>query len=286
MMNRRGMTDQWLRITLVLAFLVSLAIVRPGAAQTTPTLCSDGYALWADRRIGTEVLTVGGSENVIAGLTRSNADLRISGSKNSFSGAVRYATQFQDAGGENVYPTPQQLAPSDPPLSYALADYQPGGAAAVVAQSAGRYTLVNGDFEVSEPTTLNGLYYVTGNAELSASDVRGTFTIVAAGRIEVSGSSHDVQPYVGGLLFFANAQTGDDEVIKLAGSDSSLRGVIYGPRGKVALSGSTNTISGTVLGDTLELSGSKLRISFNAAYCPVAPAPGMFRAYLPLLIGP
>ncbi len=158
----------------------------------------------------------------------------------------------------------------------------------MAAQAAGRYTVVNGDFEVSEPTTLNGLYYVTGNAELSASDVRGTFTIVAAGRIEVSGSQHDVRPYADGLIFFANAQTGDAEVIKLAGSNSTLRGVIYGPRGKITLFGSTNTISGTVLGDTLELSGSKLQISFNAAYCRVVvgPAPGPYRAYLPLVIGP
>jgi hypothetical protein len=267
---------------------VLLSPMRPGAAQTTPALCSDGYALWANNRTQAETLTMGGSENVITGISRSNADLRISGSKNTFNGAVRYATQFQDGGDQNVYPTPQQLAPSNPPLVYTLADYQPGGSAAVAAQAAGRYTVVNGDFEVSEPTTLSGLYYVTGNAELSASDVRGTFTIVAAGRIEVSGSNHDVRPYAGGLLFFANAQSGDEEVIKLAGGDSTLRGVIYGPRGEIELSGSTNTISGTVLGDTLELSGSKLQISFNAAYCPdpVAPAPGPFRAYLPLLVGP
>jgi hypothetical protein len=221
---------------------------------------------------------------VISGISRSNADLRISGSKNQFSGAVRYATQFQDGGGENVYPTPQQVGAGAAPVSYALADYQPGGSAAQAAQAAGRYTLVNGDFEVSEPRTLSGLYYVTGNAELSASDVRGTFTIVAAGRIEVSGSTHDVRPYANGLLFFANGQ--GDDALKLAGSDSTLRGVIYAPRGQVEASGSSNVIAGLVLGDTLELSGSKLRISFNAAYCPVAPAPGSFRAYLPLLVGP
>lgn len=258
---------RWSLVTLALLMLLGLAPARPSAAQGAPAQCSSGYALWANGQGRDETLDISGSSLTINGRVRSNADLRISGSSSQISSAVEYVTTFEDSGDSNRYPTPTRVAAALPPLSYSLATYATGGAAATAAQAAGRYRLISGDFEVSEPTTLDGLYYVTGDAKLSASDIRGSFTIVAAGTIDVSGSNLRATPYVSGLLLFAGKREVGAAVIKLAGSDSELRGAIYGPGGTVELSGSNNRIDGIVLGEALKLNGSSLRISFDQSVC-------------------
>jgi hypothetical protein len=258
---------------LALLLLLSLALPQPGAAQPGPAACASGYALWANGQSRDETLDISGSTIAIAGKVRSNADLRISGSNNRIGGTVEYVTAFDDGGDSNSYPAPTRVAAGAPPLAYTIAAYRPGGSAAVAAQSAGRYTVISGDLDVAEPRVLEGLYYVTGDAKLSASTITGSFTIVAEGAIDVSGSSIRATPFADGLLLFANKREAGASVIKLAGSNGELRGVIYGPGGTVELSGSDNTLAGVILGDALKLNGSNLRISFAGEYCPGSPAP-------------
>lgn len=265
------------RVQPVLALLIGLALVlwpAPPAAAQAPA-CTSGYALWADGRSGDETLTISGSSNTVTGATRSNADLRISGSSNSLSEGARveYVSAFQDGGDQNRYPAPARVAASEPPVSYDIAAYRPGGAQATAAQAAGLYTQVTGDLDVSEPRALSGLYYVTGDAKLSASNITGAFTVVAEGAIDVSGSQIRATPYAGGLLLFSAKREAGASVIKLAGSDSDMGGIIYGPGGTAELSGSNSRIAGVVLGLALKLNGSNLRISFAAEYCSGAPAP-------------
>jgi hypothetical protein len=258
---------------ILIGLVLSLLFPLPSAAQTSPISCASGYALWANGQGRDDVFALSGSTNTVSGAVHSNADLRISGSSNRISGAVEYVTIFQDSGDSNIYPSPARATVAQPPIAYALADYRPGGAAATAAQAAGRYRAITGDLDISDSTVLDGLYYVTGNAKLSASNLRGTFTIVAEGTIDVSGSSLQATPYAGGLLLFAGKREVGASVIKIAGSGSDLRGVIYGPGGTVELSGSNSSISGIVLGDALKLNGSSLSISFAGAYCPGATAP-------------
>ncbi len=254
---------------LVLVLLVAMFPSTSAAQlQTMDVTCSSGYALWANGQSRDDRLVISGSTNRITGITHSNADLRISGSDNRITGAVEYVTLFEDGGDNNTYVAPTQVAVSTPPLGYAITDFQPGGIIAEAARSVGRYTVITGDFDVSEPGTLNGLYYVTGDVKLSASDLQGTVTIVAEGTIDVSGSSHRLRAFVNGLLLFSAKDDAGAEVIKLAGSNSRLRGVIYGPRGTVELSGSNSTITGIILGDALTVNGSNLAITFDRDYCP------------------
>lgn len=254
-------------VGLVSLLVASLAAPRTPVAAAAP-VCADGYALWANNRAGSDVLSISGSSSSAGGAVRSNADVRLAGSNNRFSGAVIYASSFEDGGDANTYPAPRREAAAAPPVAYDIAAYRPGGAAAEAARAAGRYTVVNGDLDVAEPRTLNGLYYVTGNAKLSASELRGAVTVVAEGEIDVSGSLQQLGPYSGGLLLFSNKNAPGAAVIKLAGGDSVLQGVIYAPGGMVELSGSKNRVAGLILGDTLKLSGSELQITFAAEHCP------------------
>jgi thermitase len=257
-----------LRIAGLLSLLVaSLATPRVQLVSAAP-VCADGYALWANNRTQSEVLSISGSNTTVGSAMRSNADVRLSGSNNRISGAVIYTSSFEDGGDANSYPAPRREAAAAPPVAYDIAAYRPGGAAAEAARAAGRYTVVSGDLDLAEPRTLDGLFYVTGNAKLSASQLRGAATVVAEGEIDVSGSLQQLGPYSGGLLLFSNKSAPGAAVIKLAGSDSALQGVIYGPGGMVELSGGKNRVAGLILGDTLKLSGSELQITFAAEHCP------------------
>lgn len=258
----------WRMATLLALLLSTLALPSHSSAQTAPAQCTSGYALWANGEGRDETLVISGSGNTISGAARSNADLRISGSNNRINGPVEYVSTFQDGGDSNSYPAPARVTAAQPPVNYTIADYRPGGTFAADAQAAGRYRVVSGDLDVSEPTVLNGLYYVTGEAKLSASAISGSFTIVAEGAIDVSGSELRATPFSNGLLLLSNQRERGAAVIKLAGSNSDLRGVIAGPGGTVELSGSNSRISGLVLGDALKLNGSDLRISFDATVCP------------------
>lgn len=273
MSNPNRQSPLWRLALAVVLLLLSVTSPRPAAAQADQASCSDGYALWANGQGRDETLTISGSTSTITGKARSNADFRISGSNNTISGAVEYVTLFDDGGDANTYPSPSRVSATSAPVRYTLADYQPGGRLAEEALSEGRYTRVDGDLDVSEPRTLSGLYYVTGDAKLSASNITGTFTIVAAGAIDVSGSTIQATPYADGLLLFSGKREVGASVIKLGGSNSSLAGVIYGPGGTVELSGSDSTISGLIIGDALKLNGSDLRISFDSAHCPDAAPP-------------
>lgn len=274
---------------LALLLIVSLFALPSVAAQPAATTCSAGYTLWANGQDRDETLLISGSNNTINGAVRSNADLRLSGSDNRISDAVEYVTLFEDGGDRNLYPQPLQVAAAPPPVAYNIADYRPGGAQAVAAAAAGRYTVVNGDLDISEPVVLNGLYYVTGEAKLAASDISGVYTVVAEGAIDVSGGNVRGTPYADGLLLFSNQRERGTEVIKMAGSDADLRGVIYAPGGSVEFSGSNNRFAGIALGDALTLNGSSLSIAFAAEYCPnttpppTSPAPTV-RVFLPYVI--
>ncbi|MFV9504653.1 MAG: hypothetical protein AB4911_08810 [Oscillochloridaceae bacterium umkhey_bin13] len=258
----------WRVMLTVMLTMGLLAAPRAVMAQSPAIVCTSGYALWANGTGRDETMMISGSDNEIEGLVRSNADLRLSGSNNRITGIAEYVTRFEDGGDNNRYDGPTRVSVSLPPVSYQIADYRPGGIIATAAQAIGRYRTITGDFEVSEPTTLSGLYYVTGDVKLSASNIRGEFTIVAEGTIDVSGSDLEARPFADGLLLLSNKQGSGEPVIKLAGSDLELRGSVSGLGGMVELSGSDIEIKGMVLGEMLKLNGSDLELSFDAAFCP------------------
>jgi hypothetical protein len=269
------------RSAVVVCLLLCTLLVQPAVAQNAAAVCTDGYALWADSTTTADTFSFSGSTADINGAVHSNAEIRISGSNNRIGGRVTYATTFADSGDGNSYPAPAQAAPGGPPLQYDIADYRPGGSAALAAQNAGRYTAISGNMDVPSGAVLQGLYYVGGNAKLGAGAISGAVTIVAEGTIEVSGSNQQLTPYADGLLLLANKREPGAQVLKLGGSDNILRGMIVAPGGGVELSGSGNSLTGAVVGSTLKLSGSALRIAFSSAYCPGQSQPDVAEAYAP-----
>jgi hypothetical protein len=257
-----------------LQFVLALLIAASGLAVSAPPtlaapladddddVCVAGYAVWADNRSDARAVDWSGSNNLVVGVVSSNSGVTISGSNNELDGDLEYVTSLTISGSDNSLPTAAQVAAGEPPQRYRLADYQPGGRAALEAGE--DYTLVSGDLEVSGGE-LEGLYYVTGDAKLSGGEISGRYTIVAEGTIEVSGSEVRGTAFSDDLLFFAAEEAVGDPVLKLSGSDGVYRGAAYVPDGMIELSGSSLTVFGSLIGDTVRLNGSDLDLLCGSA---------------------
>ncbi len=159
---------------------------------------------------------------------------------------------------------------------FVLAAYDTGGSAAVAAGA--QYWRVDGDIDGSYIENLgDGLYYATGDILLNSSDVDLDVTLVAEGRVTISGSGQQLRPFLNGLLIFAaQPYSGIDQcdkfVVSLGGSDQNWFGLIYGPNGLIEMSGSTNaTLTGSLIGYSVRLNGSSITIVADPDLFPAEP---------------
>ena len=224
-----------------------------GSRWMTVQVLQKKYAIWANSADGKAIQWSGGNAQ-ITGNVHSNGGIKISGSNNAIDGTVYYVSSLVISGSRD-HCTSSQTVPLRPmPVQYDLSAYQSGGTA---TQAAGKYQCINGNFSVSKSNTvLDGLYYVKGNVNLSGSNIKGAFTIVAEGTISISGSGMNCTAYSGDLLFFSNGAS-----LSISGSNSTLGGIIYVPLGQINISGSNSAISGSLFADRFALSGSKTKIT-------------------------
>lgn len=231
------------------------------------------------------------SNTLILGDVHSNHDIHIGGHVNSIQGKVTYVSSvdappgnvaYDPAPPANPFPTP----PESYPIAYSLSDFAPGGSAAVAADGYGEYAHSNGRIDISwlrangwyDPETGRlrpGLYYSSDSIDLNADHLEGSHvTFVSPGRITLSGSLHELSPYVDGLLLFSGMSRSGGSAcstpaIRLSGSQNVWSGVMFAPSGLIQISGaSSSTFDGSLIGLTLALNGSSLLLEVNPAYLP------------------
>ena len=257
---------RWVAFVATLALMLvglpaqsALASPRPGGAHQT----GGGIALWADRDAGSGGLVWSASSTVAQGLVHSNRDLRVSGSKNSLLAGTEHGRQLRVTGSKNVIDPPAtKVAPSGLPVTFDIADYRPGGAA---AQAAGA-DYIDGTAECASNGTWGwhsnkaqiptGLYYVPCDVVISGARITGSFTLVTEGTIDISASSLELGPaFTDDLLLFSNSTA--DHALKIAGSGSTFDGLLYTPGGGTMLTGSKHDVRCTILADTIDIKGSK-----------------------------
>lgn len=240
----------------------------PEIARFCKDNCGTGpfyAAVWADSSTTADAVNVSGSGNGVNGRTHSNKGINISGSNNSFIGGTTYVSSLTNTGSFNVFnPAPKQVTTKAMPITFNLADYAPGGVEALAAQADGnRYHYVSGTFSVNNSgTVLDGLYYVTGTVQLNAYQISGTYTVVSASTIAITGSSGNSQAYASNhkLLYFSNSSS--NSAIAIGGSSNIFSGAIYAPLGKADTTGSNNAlINGTIIANRTRLAGSYTTIS-------------------------
>jgi len=243
---------------------VNEVIITATIENSTPV--APDYVIFANSTTCPNTIYWGSSGTTIGGDTHSNNDIYISGSPNKvMTGTLEYVVTV--TGTEKVdfktSPNPVASTVMTWPVSYDINDYAPGGSIANQAQAEGKYHYIEGDLAVSGQTSLDGLYYVTGNVRINSSSSPLTMTIVTEGTINpVNATNAEYTAYTDdGLLFFSNANTPtpdcEEEVIRVTGGNKVLHGDFYAPYGQIYLSGAGNE-DVKLLGHTIEFQGSGL----------------------------
>jgi hypothetical protein len=238
-----------------------------------------------------------GSTTHVIGDVHTNRDLKVGGSSNTTEGQATYVTSVDAPPDKMTYVpaagNPTQVGVQPYPVTFDINNYKPGGSRAVAAGA--NYYSFTGEIDMGKLKDLGlwndttktldpGLYYATGNIKLNDSDMNGngvTF-VSATGEIDVSGSNHNLSPWEPyKLLLFSNHQKAsplsnssncNSPAVKMSGSTHIWGGIVYAPTGLIEMSGSTNTtLTGSLIGYTVKLSGSDLTIQSDPDCCNLDP---------------
>lgn len=206
-------------------------------------------------------LRITGSGTSVTGAVHSNADIEITGSKTRLDPGAEYATTLTVRGSGHQVPEPRKVAPTGAPVTAEVADYRPGGPAALNAGSA--YHAIpatsckNGKWSVTAAAVPSGVVYVPCAVSITGSG-RITAQVVAEGSISVTGASLIIGPDTGAPALIS-AATGDNAV-HIAGAGSQIRGAIQARNGQVALTGAAIVLRCGVTAHSIALTGSQTRV--------------------------
>ena len=217
------------------------------------------WVIWANSQTRNNTVQITGAGHRIYGGIHSNYKIKVSGAGNWIYGAVEYVGSYSESGAGNGF-TPG--APDNPvqgqvaefPITWDIADFQPGGERALAA---GDDYYVHGTWSVSGAgeVVTPGLHYCTGKVSFSGAGLVGeNVTVVSESTIDVSGAGISFTPYEPGLTFFSPKDS-TSNVISISGSGNA-GGSAYAPNGKVSLTGAGGTLSGVFVGDVVNISGS------------------------------
>jgi hypothetical protein len=226
--------------------VVTLPVAADGYAilATAPAVCGNGVQL-------------SGSEIDISGNVRSNGNINISGSQIAVHGAISYGGSGHVGHGviaDSVTHSPLPVAAVVPWL---LADFLPGGR----WSSLPGYTAHLGSWTVSGGGAAPGIHYVAGDVTISGDAPALTgVTIVATGRIQVSGSAKISPARADMPALFSAGGSCWNSGIGLSGSKIEWSGVIAAPNGVVQVS-SSKVDGGRIIGGSVQISGSDIELS-------------------------
>jgi hypothetical protein len=162
------------------------------------------------------------------------------------------------------------------PFEVDIADYQPGGAAALAAGPDYHNLSPLGGNAFAREVEQNwvgpdgkiipGIYYTSGAPRLP--DLSGDAVMfVAQGEITASGGTdldaYDDTTLANDIVLFSNAggESCGNRAIRISGSDIAWTGVLYAPHGQVDLSGARgSTFDGSIVAWEIDFSGSDLTV--------------------------
>jgi hypothetical protein len=221
-----------------------------------------------------------GSTITITGDVHTNGELYVGGSSNTVIGQGTYANAIDAPSSKLTWVpnvnNPTKVPARDWPIWFDFATYQSAGglpnyfsagsskidAGWLRSNGTPRYLDAAGNLRT-------GIYYTAGEIDISDSNIKGTATFVAGGRITLGGSTNDVKAYHKMLLAFSNYDAGTscgDPGIKMSGSGQQWQGIVFAPRSMVELSGSSNSsFEGTIVARTIRLNGSSLQVKWDGS---------------------
>lgn len=249
--------------------------------------------LWAGSRTCGDTINWTGAEGTIEGGVFSNNEIKSGGGGqgNTIIGDSQAVNFIQESQGGNTtwYPAPQTgVPPQEDPLRnhFFISDFAPTGRYGMQAQSEGLYKAIlttaddpdmksNGTWDPRNGRVLDGLYYVEGNVSIGAGVNYGVhgITIVATGQISFSGGTA-MHYYMDGFLLVSGYQATNcgTDAVSISGATNYWYGVIYAPGGGVKVSNSSMQVTGMIIADRIDFSGSRLDIIADPDVLPPIPA--------------
>ena len=257
------------------SFTVSISVVDDDGGTATTSVSSFSVivpvAIWANSNSTDAAMEATSGAVTFEGLVHTNDDLRVRGGPKTFHGPVEYVRTLDVGGVAATFDTPPtQVAVAPFPIRFNIADYRPGGRAAVEAGSA--YHDVSsacgttGVWQVNGNTLASGIYYATCAVKLNGNPIGGTITVAAEGDITVSGSGAFFDPYVDGLLFLSNSNS--TSAIRIDAANSTFFGYSFAERGRIVLTGSGDKVYCGILADRIDISSQTLLVHGSACSRP------------------
>lgn len=241
-----------------LAAGLPLAASSPaGAAPTTR------ISLWA-MSASADALSFSRSIVKTNGLVHSEGAISIKKSKGKLTGGVEYgSTLTRKATKIKFRPAAVKVVPGQGhPAGPVIADYRPGGAAAVAADS---YTAVDpadctdGSWSPSRKVTFTGIVYVPCNLAITGGKNRSIdATFVAEGKILVSGTRLTVGPAAAGPSLVSGA-TGASAIL-VKGAKVTTRGIVFAPAGQVRIAKTASVLICGVQAQTIAVTRSSVKV--------------------------
>jgi hypothetical protein len=220
------------------------------------------YAVFA--KSTTEELAITGGSNLISGTVHTNQDLKLAGNQDVIKGAAEVVGGVKIAGKGDAVGSTVNAKVADFPFVPQVAGLTP------TFSFTGDVDLNSRPEVWSAPGRLKpGVYVATGNLQVSGKGLLGTVTLVGAS-VGIHCQTGSLTAASRGILAYATGPQG----VEISGSHNVLTGLVYAPAGQFQLTGSNNTLRGTVLADQARVAGNTNIIIYVplAAAC-AAPAP-------------
>lgn len=145
--------------------------------------------------------------------------------------------------------------PFNPLSNLNVNQFKPGGAVWERVPANMRYTMTASQFAnvsntAAKLATLNGLYFVTGDVNISKGNIPNPVTIVATGSIRITNITTGLRAFVDDLLAYSDKDTGNlcdtTTVVYIRGTGNS-RGIVYGPKGQIEVLWNGSTWEGSLV---------------------------------------
>ncbi len=251
----------------------------------------------------TNTVQTSGSTQYIEGGIFSNNEIAFTGSSTTIVGGVEAVSDVKaDPAGKIDYSVapvfPSEERPDPFASIYLFNDFTPTGRVVLAAQDLDakqadftfKYTTVLSDDPAIKgkgtwtPTgALEGMYYVEGNVDLDKVTSIGLEGVTIAATGMISGSKiaqlhYYAYPGASGIMLISNVQAPADckgagsNGIKVSGNSTTWHGVIYAPHSGAEVSGSGLVLYGAIIAQTVNTSGSDLRLVADPSIIPPRPA--------------
>jgi len=249
------------------AYPVTITITDDDNGSATTTVAGlqviAPVALWANSNATDAAMESTSGVVTVTGLTHTNDDLRIRGGAKTFTGPTEYVRTLDVGGAGATFTPPAVKTGIKPyPITFPIADYRPGGRAAIEAGPAWHNMSSqcgsDGFWHVVGTTLTSGIYYASCGVQINGNPIGGTITVASEGDIKVSGSGAFFDPYIDGLLFVSYS-TGTS-AIQVDASGSTFFGYSFAERGRVSLTGANNKFYCGILADRIDISAQSLSV--------------------------